>query len=126
MECPICHIVGSAQLFLNKKNEIRYARFRHYKGLTEKKKPQFDYHKVEDLEALKTLLKSQGISLSTDKAKVGHTGQKHTAKIHDLEINNSSPVQREFVAPRWPSLVGRYLGKVMVAGSKPARGSTTE
>jgi hypothetical protein len=34
-------------------------------------------------------------------------------------------VQRDFVAPRWPSLVGRYLGKVMVAGSKPARGSTS-
>ena len=67
MECPICHITGSAQLFLNKNGEVRYARIRHYKGLNENNKPQFEYHKVEDLDALKTLLKANGVSLSTFK-----------------------------------------------------------
>jgi hypothetical protein len=81
--CPICHVTGSAQLFLNKKNKIRYARIRHYKGLNENKKPQFDYHKVEDLEALKTLLKSQGISLNTEKA-IGQIDQ-------DQTVNNVAP-----------------------------------
>ena len=123
-ECPQCHIVGSIQLFLNKQNEVKYARTRHYVKLDPiTKKPQFEYHKVEDLEALKTLLKSQSISLSTDKAKIGQVGQSQERKIHDLKLNNSSLVEREISVPRWPSLVGRYLGKVMVAGSKPARGS---
>jgi hypothetical protein len=40
-------------------------------------KPQFSYCKIEYLEALKTLLKSQGISLSPDKA-IGQEGQCQT------------------------------------------------
>jgi hypothetical protein len=83
-ECPQCHIVGSIQLFLNKQNEVKYARTRHYLRLDPTtKKPQFEYHKVEELEALKTLLKSQSISLSTDKAKIGQVGQSQERKKHD-------------------------------------------
>jgi hypothetical protein len=110
MQCPICHIIGSAQLFLNKKNEIRYARIRHYKGLNEFKKPQFDYHKVEDLEALKTLLKTNGISFSTSKADVGQLGQAQTVnyvapKLKDssLNFNMAGPLGFE---PRTFSLEG--------------------
>jgi len=49
LQCPECQVVGSAQLFLNNKNEITYARIRHYKALNENKKPKFDYHKINDL-----------------------------------------------------------------------------
>ena len=47
------------------------------------------YCKTEDLEALKTLLKSQGISLNTEKA-IGQIGQGPTGKIHDLELKDSN------------------------------------
>jgi len=43
-----------SHLFLNNNGEVRYARVRHYKGLNEFKKPQFEYQKVKDLEDLKT------------------------------------------------------------------------
>ena len=85
-ECPICKVSGSIQLFLNKQNEVRYARTRHFSHTDkESKKPQFTYCKIEDLAELKTLLKSQGISLSIDKAENGQPGQVQTVKIHDLE-----------------------------------------
>ena len=82
LECPICHIVGLSQIFLNNNGEIRYARIRHYSHRDKvSNKPQFTYCKLEDLEALKTLLSQQGISLST----VGQAGQSQTDKNHDLE-----------------------------------------
>jgi hypothetical protein len=93
MQCPICHVVGSAQLFLNKKNEVKYARFRHYKGLNKNKKPQFEYHKVEDLDALKTLLKSQDTSMPNNEA-IGQLGQDQTLEIHDPEIKDSNLKQQ--------------------------------
>jgi hypothetical protein len=90
MQCPTCHIAGSAQLSLNKKNQIRYARFRHYKRLSENKKPQFDYHKVENLEALKTLLKKQELQFPLSKN--GQLGQSQTVnnvapKLKDSSLN---------------------------------------
>jgi hypothetical protein len=42
------------------------------------------YCKIEDLEALKTLLLNQGISLQIDKAQSGQIGQGQTVKIRDL------------------------------------------
>jgi hypothetical protein len=96
MECPICQVAGSAQLFLNKKNEVRYARFRHYKGLNENKKPQFTYHKVEDLDALKTLLKKQDLNLSLSQS--GQMGQNQTANNIGPKLKDSS-LQSEMAGP---------------------------
>ena len=92
LECQ-CKKQGLAQLFLNKQGEIKYARVRHYTH-TDKvsKKPQFTYYRL-DLEELKTLLKSQSISLSIGKAD-GSLGQNQSGKIHDLDIKDSSPVQQ--------------------------------
>jgi hypothetical protein len=82
IECPICGNNGSCQLFLNRDNRISYARVRHYSHIEkESKKPQFTYCKLNDLDALKTLLLNKGISLSTDKTKSGQIGQKSNAKI---------------------------------------------
>jgi intergrase/recombinase len=88
MECPICHIIGSAQLFLNK-NEVRYARIRHYKGLNENKKPQFEYHKIEDLETLKTLLQNKGFQSATEAKTSRSQGQALGLKTHDPHLRSS-------------------------------------
>jgi hypothetical protein len=65
-----------------------YARVRHFKG-----KGKFIYCKIEDIDALKTLLKSQGISLNTEKA-IGQLGQSKAVSNNDLEHRNSSLIQQ--------------------------------
>jgi hypothetical protein len=82
--------IGSVQLFLNKKNENRYARFRHYKGLNENKKPQFDHHKVEELEKLKTLLQNKGFQFSAEAKASRSQGQGVVLKTHDPHLRSSS------------------------------------
>jgi hypothetical protein len=86
MHCPICQIIGTAQLFLNKKSEIKYARIRHYKGLNEFKKPQFEYHKIEDPKTLKTLLKTQDFQFPSA---TGQSGQGQTITLKQLHEQNS-------------------------------------
>jgi hypothetical protein len=67
---------GLAPLFLNREGNIKYARIRHYAHIdTATHKPQFTYCKIEDIESLKTLLKTQAISLTTEKverSQIGH------------------------------------------------------
>jgi hypothetical protein len=75
-ECPICKAKGSIQLFMNRSGEVKYARTRHYSRINkDSRRPQFTYCKIIDLEALKTLITQQGISLSVDKADSGQIGQ---------------------------------------------------
>ena len=69
-ECPICGNFGSLQLFINKEGKTTYARVRHYQG-------KFIYCKVEDLQALKTLLN-------------GQAGQDQTLNHIDPELKGSS------------------------------------
>ena len=93
-ECPSCKLTGSIQLFINRSEEVRCARTNHYSHLDkDSKKPQFTYCKLQDLEELKTLLKSKSISLSIGKAD-GSIGQSQSGNIHDLELKDSSPVQQ--------------------------------
>jgi intergrase/recombinase len=94
-KCPICGEAGSCQVFFNKQGKIRYGRVRHciLKGeedFNPNVKYNFRYCKIEDLDALKTLLLNKGISLSTDNANSGQTGQWSTAEIRDLELKGSS------------------------------------
>jgi hypothetical protein len=49
---------------------------------------------MEGVAALKTLLKSQGISLSTNKAKSSQLCQGRCKALHDLGFNNSSLIQQ--------------------------------
>jgi hypothetical protein len=87
----MCKATGSIQLFLNRNGKLAYARTRHYSGLNkDSKKPMFTYCKIEDLDALKTLLKSQVISMSNSKAESGQVGQGQTAYNHDLKNLNLS------------------------------------
>jgi hypothetical protein len=93
-DCPVCKASGSIQLFINRNKEARYARTRHYTGLDKTtKKPQFTYCKIEDVESLKTLLKSQDTSISNSKA-IDQLGQSQTVEIHDPEIKDSSLKQQ--------------------------------
>ena len=83
LQCPICSKNGSCQIFFNKQNKIKYGRVRHYTGLNESKKPQFEYCKIEDLTRLETLLKSLDFQFPTVKA-TESLGQTETKNIHDL------------------------------------------
>jgi hypothetical protein len=61
------------QLFFRSNGELAYGRARHYIGKNNGK-PQFEYH-PQSMESLKTLLKTQGISLTSEKAASGQIGQ---------------------------------------------------
>jgi hypothetical protein len=62
MECEICHLVGTAQLFLNYSGEVRYGRIRHYVKL-ERGKPIFTYHS-QSLPYLHVNLVQQNLNVS--------------------------------------------------------------
>ena len=93
LECPVCHVVGSAQLFFKKNDEVRYCRVRHYVGLDEFRKPQFTYHKVNDLGVLKTLYENQGFHFQTV---IGQVGQAKTAvtRLGDPVVDNLGYIQQ--------------------------------
>ena len=119
LECSVCHRVGLAQFFLNKNGDIRYARVRHYSHINkDSHRPQFTYCKLEDLEALKTLLLNNGISLSTDKAKSGQVGQRLIANIHDHELKALSPNLKNGWAGS-SARIEHHPPKVGVVGSNP-------
>ena len=114
-----CGKVGLAQVFLRKDGSISYARVRYYSHRDkDSRKPQFIYCKIEDQEALKALLKSQGISLSTDKAEAGQLCQSQIDKNHDLENPNSSLNQVASSGRRLAGL-GHKPSKLAIPGSNP-------
>ena len=92
LPCLECGKPGSTQLFLNKLDQIRYARTRHYSHIDKvSKKPQFIYHKIDDLEALKTLLSNHNIQLNNNKTEKGQTGQQINI---DQKLKQTSHKQR--------------------------------
>jgi hypothetical protein len=84
-KCVICGKVSMIQLFIRSNGELAYGRARHYTGQLNGK-PQFEYH-PQSLEYLKTLLKTQSISLTTEKAMDGQVGH---IKNDDLENYGNS------------------------------------
>ncbi len=114
IKCLVCDKNGSTQLFLNKQNQIRYARTRHYSHIDKtSKKPQFTYCKIENLDSLETLL-NKGKSLNTDKATLGQLGQ----RIHDLKLRDSSLISQNSGA-RSSARIEHHPPKVGVVGSNP-------
>ena len=79
LTCQVCHKLASIQVFYNRSGDIKYARARHYTG-TLNGKPQFQYH-LQNIETLKTLLKTQSISLTTEKAMGGQVGQANNGDL---------------------------------------------
>jgi hypothetical protein len=80
-KCPIFGNKGSIQVFFNKQNKIKYARVRHYSGLNEAKKPQFDYCKIKELNHLETMLTS--LNFQFPQAQQKQLGHKVTKDFHD-------------------------------------------
>jgi hypothetical protein len=118
-ECPECKASGSIQLFLNRNKEVKYARTRHYSHIDKvSRKPQFTYCKITDLEALKTLLSNKNISLTTNNAKNGQTGQNSTAKIHDHKLRDPKLVSKIMGAGS-SVRIEHHPPKVGVVGSNP-------
>ena len=112
--CQVCNKLASIQVFYNNNGDIKYARARHYSG-TLNGKPQFQYH-PQNIDALKTLLKTQSISLTTEKAQSGQVGQ--TKHIDLLNPENSLNQQNtRGCRLAWSRLVD--LGSID-AGSNPA------
>ena len=84
-KCVTCGKVSLIQLFIRSNGQIAYGRARHYTGQLNGK-PQFEYHS-QSMESLKTLLKTQGTSLTSEKATSGQTGQAHNDDL--LKPKNS-------------------------------------
>ncbi len=91
-ECGVCGKVSLIQLFIRNNGQLAYGRARHYTGQL-KGKPQFEYH-PQSMESLKTLLKTQGISLTTEKATSGQIGQSQNKEAHDLNKPKNSLKQQ--------------------------------
>ena|SRR5208282_4177265 len=90
LECQVCGKVSPIQLFFRTNGELSYGGARHYIGKKEGK-PQFEYH-PQSIESLKTLLKTQAISLTTDKVKSGQIGHE---KECDLINPKNSLIQEK-------------------------------
>ena len=118
-ECPECKVSGSIQLFLNRNNQVRYARTRHYSHIDKvTRKPRFTYCKITDLEALKTLLSNNNTSLTTNKEANGQVGQEVNAGIHDhklLDLSFNSLIKGAGSSAR----IEHHPPKVGVVGSNP-------
>ena len=116
--CEVCSKLASIQVFYNKNGDIKYSRARHYTGSLNGK-PQFEYHQ-QNIESLKTLLKTQSISLTTEKAMDGQMG--HT-KDDDLVNHKNSLIQQSKWGSRlaWSRLVD--LGSID-SGSNPGSPTT--
>jgi hypothetical protein len=121
LECPQCHNIGLAQIFLRKDSTVKYARTRHYSHIDkESKKPQFTYCKIEDLEALKTLLSDKGISLNTEQTTAGQVGQSQGVENLDPQLGGCASVQQ---TRQWASSsvrIEHQPPKLGVEGSNPS------
>ena len=116
LPCLTCGKQGSCQLFLNKQNQIKYARTRHYSHIDKtSKKPQFTYHKIDDLEALKTLLSNHNIQLNSNKPHSGQSGQQINI---DQKLKQTSHKQQNSGAGS-SARIEHHPPKVRVVGSNP-------
>ena len=116
LPCLVCGKQGSCQLFLNKQNQMRYARTRHYSHIDkDTKKPQFTYCKIENLNALKTLLSNHNIQLNNNKTHSGQSGQQNNIDQKLNEINLKSVKSGAGSSAR----IEHHPPKVGVVGSNP-------
>ena len=119
LKCLVCGKQGSTQLFLNKADQIRYARTRHYSHIDKvSRKPQFTYHKLDDLDVLKTLLSNQGIQLNKNKADKGQTGHLGHQNNIDQKLEELSLKTRNSGAGS-SARIEHHPPKVGVVGSNP-------
>jgi hypothetical protein len=96
-ECKVCGKVSLIQLFFRSNGELSYGRARHYLG-RKNGKPEFEYH-PQSTDALKDLLKTQPISLTTEKAMDGQVGHKDNGDLVKPEnsLNQQNTCGRRLV-----------------------------
>ena len=115
-QCPICHLKGSLQLFINRQGRVTYARVRHHQG-----KGKYTYCKIQSMEALKTLLSNKNIQLTTNEAysgQLGQCGQRVGLKTHDPQLSSSSfNCQNKWAGSS--ARIEHHPPKVGVVGSNP-------
>ena len=123
-QCPICHNTGSIQLFINKKQEVRYARTRHSFLYKDSKKQQVTYCKINNKEELKTLLSKQGITLTTTAS--GQAGQ--TKGFANLDHQHGGCATKQQNKPRASSSarIEHQPPKLGVEGSNPSPPATAD
>ena len=122
-KCPVCGKAGNCQVFFNKQGKIRYARVRHCilkgeKDFNPKVKYNFRYHKVEDLETLKTLLQNKGFHFSPETKASRSQGQGVEFKTHDPQLRSLGSNSKS----KWAGSSARiehHPPKVRVVGSNP-------
>ncbi len=120
-ECPVCKVSGSVQLFLNRDGQVTHARTRHHSHLDkDSNKPQFIYCKIEDLEALKTLLLNKVISLNTDNSTAGQVGQANGFANLDPQLRGCAPVQQNKPWTGSSVRIEHQPPKLGVEGSNPS------
>jgi hypothetical protein len=101
------------QLFFNKQNEVKYARVRHYLKLDPTtKKPQFEYHKIEDLEYVNA--KFRYVSINDD------LNLDQPQDDIDRKLKELNPIFRNRRAGSLARL-GHLLDVQKVTGSNPVR-----
>ena len=113
IECEVCHVVGSCQVFSNNKDEIRYGRVRHYDKVVAGK-PKFIYHAqtLSYVSAQLEKLNQQNLSSSKDSNTValGSSGAcdqyGHSNGIHRP---NLSEIGSESKSVGWSSSLVRTL-----------------
>ena len=124
-ECPICRLSGSVQLFMNKNLEARYARTRHYSHLDkDSHKPQFTHCKIDNLEALKTLLLNMGVTVTAVKVTAGQEGQGLEFAIHDPQLRGCATVQQNKPWACSSARTEHQPPKLGVVGSNPTTPAT--
>ena len=91
LEFPQCNTVGLAQVFLKTDNSVRYIRFRHYIGLNDLRKAQFEYHSIENLENYLQTLKIKGIDLLDQLGQAMVTkNSKNLSPNQNIQVSTSS------------------------------------
>jgi hypothetical protein len=120
-KCQVCNCLGLIQIFYNRRGEVTYARVRHYTSLDpNSKKPQFEYHRQEDLKTVENFIKSQAISKPNSLVDQNPTDQAQPTEICDHKLKESSSVSKNTGAGSLARL-GHLLDVQKVAGSSPAR-----
>lgn len=122
-ECPECHSVGSIQLFINNKHEVRYARTRHSYLAKDSKKQQFTYCKINDIEALKTLLSQQITSLTTSTT-LGQTGHGMGFVSLDPQLRGCATIKQTGHWACSSARIEHQPPKLGVEGSNPSPPAT--
>ncbi len=112
-QCPECGNFGSLQLFINNSNRVTYSRVRHYNG-----KQKYTYCKIQNIEALKTLLSNKNISIHTNKTNKGQKGQNNNYHYIDQQLRISSLKSKNMWAGS-SARIEHHPPKVGVVGSNP-------